>query len=537
MNSKVKTNYYDNLNNSVIKASKKLSHTMDVKMPYDATFTPAEEPEDFDDTFDGIIDLYNNLIVQSQEIYHYLNEKGYYPKLQGSGRGSKPKKLYNRFRLLNAEKTPRFTKYVVDNGVAPLRSRLYGGAFGYSVLTNMNKPDLLKIIQNYNGTVSQQNQIAATGKETNKQLIALIKAAGVNLNNPDIYRPKEKTPAAPPAQQEQAFETYEDSSPEPSESESDEDELSEKSIFDESSGAPSSSASSESVHETPVEDYKFETNPIFGIVNKMFLTMKKLVRYEKYLLKYYTFLNSERVNELADKYKELLKFYKLVFYESDKKLNYKVKQALDDLKVDYQKVIKVLGNILKVNNFDIDVVANQVVPPNETGVENEEVDYGSDSSNDSGSSNYNSNADILYRRWYDNTFGRASREASEIAPAGFAELGPPVEYEMRQNVMPLEDYEQRKGEKEKRFKEEEAKRAAELSDLFDLPAPPKHKPQSNEEEREREELRRLTNKHLKLRGKGMHRETPKSPFHKPSIIERVNKWTFNERPNMTKYLL
>ena len=504
---------------------------MDVKMPYNVEYTATEEPEDFGDKFNETIDLYYNFIVQAQEIYHYLNEKGYYPKsgqLKGSGRLPRPqnKKLKNRFTLLNAEKTPRFTGYVVNNGVAPLRSKLYGGMAkgNYSRLANLNKAALLQIIHNYNLTVSKPNQIPLTGNETNKQMITMIKTVGVNLDNPDIYKPKDKT-LTPIKTASQAFEEPEQ------ESESDEEPYQTLSESDEEeSKSERSELQEEKVGEPEdVLDYKFETNPIFGIINKMFMIVNKLSKYEKYLLKYYNFLDSEKQNELAKNYKELIKFYELVFYESDKKLNFKVKKALDDLKVQYLKVIQVLADILKINNFDISVVESQEAAPG--GAYDNEVDYDSDSSDDSTAPSYDRYADWAYRKWFENT------RDDELAPRGFADLGPPVEPSETLYDLQLPPTHKPK--------------AAEVEE-YDLPLPPSHKPKSKKVEDDEDDL---GSAYKRMLGKGMHRKTPnqtksdklhsktkflkepKSPFIKPCIIERVNKWTYNERPNMTKYLL
>ena len=68
-------------------------------MPYDTTFKAPEAPDDFDDTFDGTIDLYNSLIINAKEIYHYLNEEGYYANYKGAG--IKCKQKYKGGNLLH----------------------------------------------------------------------------------------------------------------------------------------------------------------------------------------------------------------------------------------------------------------------------------------------------------------------------------------------------------------------------------------------------------------------------------------------------
>jgi len=81
MNSNDKANYYDNLNNSTIKASKRLTNTAINQMPVEANFIQAEAPQDYDGIFDKAVDLYNSLIIHSKEIYQYFNESPeFYPK-------------------------------------------------------------------------------------------------------------------------------------------------------------------------------------------------------------------------------------------------------------------------------------------------------------------------------------------------------------------------------------------------------------------------------------------------------------------------
>ena len=134
MNSNDKANYYDNLNNSTIKASKRLTNTAINQMPVEANFIQAEAPQDYDGIFDKAVDLYNSLIIHSKEIYQYFNESPeFYPKdskqgihnkvnnfqLSGAGmRRTRKHRLKGGFnRLLNAEKTPRYSEYMMGNNI------------------------------------------------------------------------------------------------------------------------------------------------------------------------------------------------------------------------------------------------------------------------------------------------------------------------------------------------------------------------------------------------------------------------------------
>ena len=274
----------------------------------------------------------------------------------------------------------------------------------------------------------------------------------------------------------------------------------------------------------------------------MFVIMKKLVRYEKYLLRYYNFINNERQNELGDIFKDLVKYNERLFYKSDKKLSSKIVVALADLSESYIKVIKVLGNILKVNNFDISL---EITPDKNISFA-AEADVGSDDgSNNSddyshGFDEFDYSKDAVdfpfdfdddvnfidlplppqhapFQAMRDGDFLDLPLPPQHAPFKAMREMGnQPLVNEHLFHIMQAEaDYNALKGHEAEKYAREEA--LAEKQAIYD------------DFKRKRAQAA--------LKGKGMHRETPKSFVERPCIIERVNKWDYNERPFRTKYLL
>jgi hypothetical protein len=399
MNSNDKANYYDNLNNSTIKASKRLTNTAINQMPVEANFIQAEAPQDYDGIFDKAVDLYNSLIIHSKEIYQYFNESPeFYPKdskqgiqnkvnkfqLSGAGRLVAKHRLKGGFnRLLNAERTPRYTEYMMGKQY-PIRSRLFGGMLHGGVdpppesssdeeaepepvvnqyiqhpyLAVLKKAQLNFLLNTYYSTdglgIPHENY---SRKNEQNLRIMLSKIAtdwtqpqyAITLTREQIRKLGSNGPAPtrkPRAPQPQVIDV--------------------EAIDDRLPPEPDPNQPLDIDNVALAKGYNFELNPILGIVNKILLTIKNLYRYEKYLLKNYEFIKPEDGETLKDIYNELCQNFVYIlhivdYFEEnnatmDNELNYKTMDALRQLLNNYKKVITNLINILEAKNFDIEVV-------------------------------------------------------------------------------------------------------------------------------------------------------------------------------------